>query len=314
MNMLGVGLVGLVGSLGGLHAASWGAFKDSPFEGFKPASFGRSVALGLTASLVLALTTDLDSIRSVLLLIGICYALERLTTEWWKSIVREDEQSAYSIPMRLAVHGQPVEDRHRRYALGVGVAVAIVVLCWVAKVLQSALPQLPLWGVVLVAGAGGWLTAVGGAWKDAPIEGFSGWKFLRSPAVATFWAVVLCRFTDDWVTLAVAAGGWSVISIETYKTFLTGNRPPGKFADKPVRFYADEAREACRAVHAGMYAVLSLGLAASLLSGSLGGSTGWRADQALAVLAVSLMAAIAGGLVALQPQNVAHTAQPESVR
>src|SRR3954453_5384896 len=32
-------------------------------------------------------------------------------------------------------------------------------------------------------------TAVGGAWKDAPIEGFSGWKFLRSPAIATAWAV-----------------------------------------------------------------------------------------------------------------------------
>ena len=44
---------------------------------------------------------------------------------------------------------------------------------------------------MLVGGTGGWLTAVGGAWKDAPVEGFSGWKFLRSPAVATGWALLL---------------------------------------------------------------------------------------------------------------------------
>ena len=311
MNPLAVGLVGL---LCGLHAASWGAFKDSPFEGFKPASFGRSVALGLMAALLIAVTTDLDSRGSVLILIGICYALERLVTEWWKSIVREDEQAAYSIPMRLAVHGQPIEDRGRRYALGVAVAVGIVVSCWATRGLQSALPPLPLWGAALVCGAGGWFTAVGGAWKDAPIEGFSGWKFLRSPAVATFWAVVLCRFTGDWVTLAVAAGGWSVISIETYKTFLTGNRPPGKFADKPVRFQTNEAREVCRTAHIGVYGVLALGLGTSLLSTLLGGSSGWRPDQAPAVLAVTLLAVVACGLVAVQPLAVEHSTQQESIR
>jgi hypothetical protein len=32
MNLIEIWLVGL---FGGLHAASWGAYKDSPFEGFK---------------------------------------------------------------------------------------------------------------------------------------------------------------------------------------------------------------------------------------------------------------------------------------
>jgi len=36
----------VVGALTGLHAATWGAFKDSPFEGFRIRSFARSIALG----------------------------------------------------------------------------------------------------------------------------------------------------------------------------------------------------------------------------------------------------------------------------
>ena len=127
-----------------------------------------------------------------------------------------------------------------------------------------------------MAGFGGWLTAVGGAWKDAPVEGFSGWKFLRSPVVATAWAVVLSRFTGDWVLLTLAAAGWSVISIETYKTFLTGGRPPGKFADKPVRFLPRAARDACRAIHVSLYGVLALSLGIRTPSDSP--PDGWRSD------------------------------------
>jgi len=92
MNTLSIVLIGL---LTGLHAATWGGFKDSPFEGFRPASFMRSIALGLFAALVLAVFTDLENGQPALLVIvGVCYAAERLATEWWKSIVREDDQTA----------------------------------------------------------------------------------------------------------------------------------------------------------------------------------------------------------------------------
>ena len=113
MNLL---LLCLVGLMCGLHAATWGGFKDSPFEGFKPASFVRSILLGLGSALAISLATDLESTQSVLVLVGLCYVLERLATEWWKAIVREDDQSAYSIPMRLAVHGRPIDEQGRRYA------------------------------------------------------------------------------------------------------------------------------------------------------------------------------------------------------
>ena len=290
-------LLCLVGLMCGLHAATWGGFKDSPFEGFKPASFIRSVSLGLGIATALALATDLESTQPLLLLVGLCYALERLATEWWKSVLREDDQGAYSIPMRLAVHGRPIDDPRLRHAVGAMIAMGILLVWWVAQAVQHAVSPLPLWGLVLVAGLGGWLTAVGGAWKDAPVEGFSGWKFLRSPVVATAWAIVLSRFTGDWVLLTMAAAGWSVISIETYKTFLTGGRPPGKFADKPVRFLPQAAREACRAIHVSLYGVLALSLGIGLLPTphlTAGDPTG---DQLLASAAVALTASVVAGLV-----------------
>jgi hypothetical protein len=312
MNILSIGLIGL---LTGLHAATWGGFKDSPFEGFRAVSFARSVALGLLAAVALALFTELDNRHPALLVIvGLCYAGERLATEWWKSIVREDDQTAYSIPMRLAVHGRPIEDRRVRYAVGLSIAAGLLVLCWAIRDLQSVLPSVPVWVAVLLAGTGGWLTAVGGAWKDAPVEGFSGWKFLRSPVVATGWAAVLSPFTHDWVILAVAAGGWSVISIETYKTFLTGGRPPGKFAEKPVRFDVRDARECCRVVHVGLYGVLAASLGTGLLPGSPLGAMAWRLDHLVVLAAVSLLAAGAGLLVLVQARERVVAVAPELVR
>jgi hypothetical protein len=289
--------VALVGLLTGLHAATWGAYKDSPFEGFKPTSFLRTVVLSLGTALTLALMTGLKH-GNLLVYVGVTYALERLITEWWKSIVREDDQSAYAIPMRLAIHGRTIDRRFHRYAAGVAVAGGLAAACWVAQEVQAAVPPLPIWTGLLIAGAGGWLTAVGGAWKDAPIEGFSGWKFLRSPAVSTAWGFVLIGFTHDWVTLTVAAAGWSVISIETYKTFLTGGRPPGKFDTKPARFAVAEVREVCRAVHIGLYAVLAAVAVAPLVT-----TPGGRTGESLALAAVALAAAMAGGLVVAQPRT-----------
>ena len=196
-----------VGALTGLHAATWGAFKDSRFEGFRASSFVRSVCLGLLVSVPVGLLTGSDAREQVLVLIGLCYASERLVTEWWKTFLREDPQDGYAIPMRLAVGGRTVENRAARYGVGLAIAAGLALVCVTGPGLQEHLPGMPTGLLVVVGGIGGWLTAVGGAWKDAPIEGFQRWKFLRSPVVATAWAVVLLPFTRDLVLLAVAAGG-----------------------------------------------------------------------------------------------------------
>jgi hypothetical protein len=148
--------------------------------------------------------------------------------------------------------------------------------------------------LVLVGAVGGWLTAAGGAWKDAPVEGFSGWKFLRSPTVATAWAGVLMLFTHDWVALAVGAGGLSVLSIETYKTFFTRGRPPGKFAGKPVRHVAQPQRNRCRLLHAGSYA----GFASAAGLTALTGRVGLSSPSAFSLVGLAAAALVVALLVA----------------
>jgi hypothetical protein len=91
---------------------------------------------------------------------------------------------------------------------------------------------------VLVASAGAWISAVGGAWKDAPVEGFQIFKFFRSPLLAMGWALVLAQLTPDLVLLTLAATGYTIATTETYKTFFWPSQPRGKFAGKPVRYPA----------------------------------------------------------------------------
>ena len=96
----------------------------------------------------------------------------------------------------------------------------------------------PLWVVFLVGGAAGWISAFGGAWKDAPIEGFQTLKFFRSPAMAGSYAVLVSLLTDDLVFITMAAEGFVIMTTETYKTFFFPSKPRGKFAGKPVVFPA----------------------------------------------------------------------------
>lgn len=94
------------------------------------------------------------------------YAVERLATEWWKAIVREQDQSHYTIPMRLGVRGRPVDHPFPRYTVGVAVAGTTIAGFFWVDAMQHALPPIPTVLLITTVGsAGGWATAVGGAWK-----------------------------------------------------------------------------------------------------------------------------------------------------
>jgi len=45
---------------------------------------------------------------------------------------------------------------------------------------------------------------------------------------------VVSTFCSSWTAIAIAAEGFTVASIETYKTFVFPNKPRGKFAGKPI--------------------------------------------------------------------------------
>jgi len=307
--MTAVGLV-LVGLLTGVWTATWGGFKDSPFEGYRLRSALRTVLLAVALAIALALS-GIAVAPAFLVAVGLCVTAERLCTEWWKTIVREDPQDAYSIPMRLAVRGRPVDSRPRRYAVGAAVVVLLVLGAAAVTTGQRLLGPTPWWLGVLVGSTGGWLTAVGGAWKDAPIEGFSGWKFLRSPSVATAWVIVLLPFTDSWLVLAVAGGGWSVATIETYKTFLTGGRPPGKFDGKPVRFTPALQRTWCHLAHAACWGVT--GVTAALLLPVGLPVVDWSAEsRSLALVLVVCVSLCALVLTAGVPSATVETTATDS--
>jgi hypothetical protein len=227
----------LIGGLAGTHASTWGMYKDAIHEGFTWLKYSRSIVVGALAGVVLqaVLDFDLSGAAAWVVFFGIVYATERLLLELWKGYIREEDQSKYFIPMQFGVLGKPVENRGVRWAVLAGVLVVLVGSVWGVVALQRAAPGLPAWLVLVTIGAfGGWLTAFGGAWKDAPVEGFETLKFFRSPLISLFWAVVVANFTESWLYIGVAGAGYSVATIETYKTFFFPSKPRGKFAGKPI--------------------------------------------------------------------------------
>jgi hypothetical protein len=230
----------VIGALAGLHTSTWGMYKDAPHEGFTWPRYFRSTAVGaalggLTQAVV---PWELCAPGARLVYWGLIYCLERAATEFWKYFIREEDQRKYFIPMQFGIMGKPMKDARKRIAIGVAVALACGGLFAAIRALEARFGATWPRGVVAVTigSVFGWISAFGGAWKDAPIEGFETFKFFRSPAVAACWALVVSRFTTSWPVIAIAAEGFTVASIETYKTFCFPARPRGKFAGKPILY------------------------------------------------------------------------------
>lgn len=227
----------VVGLLAGTHIATWGMYKDAPHEGFR--RYKRSVitALVIAPLVVTVVRRSWLSAGDLVLLFGVVYACERGATEFYKVFIRDEDQSKYFIPMQFHVFGRVLEPGRARQLAAFGYAAVFVlvgVALYFANTLGSSLPRPLAFGLL---GSGlGWLVACGGAFKDAPIEGFEWLKFFRSPVIAGTWAAVLSTFTHSYLLAALGGAGFSVATIETYKTFFFPNRPRGKFAGKPVLF------------------------------------------------------------------------------
>src|SRR5215207_3759143 len=199
-----------VGMLSGAHTAIWGMYKDAIHEGFSARRFARSVVIGASVAVAIhvALGLPLDTAGALLVLFGLAYAAERGVVETWKTFVREEDQSKYTIPMQFSVHGVPVSGRRVRLAAGAGY-VSVVALCLFAIAhAGSGLPGEPTMAKSALVGLTvGGIIAFGGAWKDAPTEGFDGRKFFRSPCLTIAFALALAQLTDSYLQIAVAAIG-----------------------------------------------------------------------------------------------------------
>ena len=70
--------------------------------------------------------------------------------------------------------------------------------------------------------------------------------------------------TNNWVALLLASSGFAVASIETYKTFLTRDRPPGKFSSRPVRSHLPALRNLFAHQHAILWMAIATAFVATL--------------------------------------------------
>ena len=124
---LAVALV--VGLAAGLHAATWGMFKDAPYEGFTWQTYLRSPVIAAVIAVVVAAAGDFPSTNAagIAVLFGLTYVIERGINEFYKTFLREEDQSKYSIPMQLSVRGKVVTDRRTRLLAGLGYAVGVLV-------------------------------------------------------------------------------------------------------------------------------------------------------------------------------------------
>ena len=265
-----IGIAAIVGAASGADAAIWGMYKDAAYEGFSWTRFVRSILLGIASAVAiqLVLMLDLSNAGPMLVLFGLSYAAERVLVEGWKMFVREEDQSKYTIPMQFALKGIPVRSRARRLAAGIVTGIAIAGLAFgVLAVFRSENSWTYAGTAGLIAGL---FIAVGGAWKDAPIEGFEFLKFWRSPALTVLFSLMLFPLTGNALIAAIAAIGYEHAASENYKTFFFPMRPRGKFAGKPMEFPALlQTRRRFVPVYAAIRLVMLWLVADVLLHGNL---------------------------------------------
>ena len=227
----------VVAALAGTHIATWGMYKDAPHEGYSHAKYARAIVLAVALGVLSTPLLGLNLLRldNLVVFFGCIYAGERGLEELYKTFLREEDQSKYFIPMQFHVLGRVVQNRLARWSMATAwLLLAIIVGVALLRLDSSGGFASQLVFGVVVGGIGGWMSAFGGAWKDAPIEGFDMLKFLRSPLIASFQAFLLAHLTRNLVVIAFAAAGYTVAIIETYKTFFFPNKPRGKFAGRPI--------------------------------------------------------------------------------
>jgi hypothetical protein len=260
----------IIGALAGAHASTWGMYKDSPHEGFTWAKYLRStwfsavIALGLS----LWMPMDLTNFSNIAVFFAVVYVTERALMEFYKTFLRTEDQDKYFIPMQFHIFGKVVESKSSRLWLGAAYLAGVLGVVYGLIWFQHVDHDLSKWAVILIIGSvGGWISAFGGAWKDAPLEGFHIFKFFRSPLMALFYAIVLGYFSDNYLFISMGGLGYTIASTETYKTFFFPSKPRGKFAGKPI-VYPDMLSMRQRFVP--LYVLIWIGIIVSFVLGFAG--------------------------------------------
>ena len=263
----------IIGLLAGVHTSTWGMYKDAPHEGFTWRKYFRSTIIGGIVGPLVVVVTDLNVMTAggIVVLFGFTYVIERAVVEYWKTFLRVQDQSKYFIPMQFSFRGEVVESRAIRLSFGAAYLCGEILVVWGVWSLRLIHWSSPYLAVAVVGSIGGWISAFGGAWKDAPKEGFETLKFFRSPVFALSYAFMLANFTDNLLMICFGALGFTIATIETYKTFFFPSRPRGKFAGMPVHFPEMlEKRKYFVPLYAAIWVAVIVGIVTAFMSSNQG--------------------------------------------
>ena len=226
----------VVTALSGLYTSLWGAFKDCPYEGLKLRTFPRSIYFNVAILLALyavpAFRTNLTEL-SLFQVFFLTMGAERFLAELYKGFFRTEDQGKYFVPSRITFLGRHVASDLLRYVVG-----SLLVLIVFALMLIEIPVEDFLWFAV-VAYCTGLVVSLGGAYKDAPFEGFMPLKFQRSGVVLAVLSP-LFYFANNPAApvplgfLIYMNGGLERFAVEYYKTYIQRNMS-GKFRPDLVR-------------------------------------------------------------------------------
>ena len=219
-----------VSIVSGLYTSLWGAFKDSPYEGFKPKTFPRSIYFHVILFFALYFLPPFYSVFRTLSLFQLFFVvmgLERFLAELYKGFLRTEDQDKYFVPSRITFLGVYVDNDWVRRGAG------LLLVTGVFAVLLIQIPIVRSMTFLLVAYGSGLIVSLGGAYKDAPFEGFKWLKFQRSAVVVSLASPLFYFANDSTYPIALGFliymnGGLERFIVEYYKTYIQRNMS-GKF-------------------------------------------------------------------------------------
>ncbi len=216
----------VVGLAAGLHAALYGAYKDSPHESFLLRRFVRELVVATGAAAALAIFRLSDGQSTFIIYVSV-FALARVVTEFWKLFVRIEPQESYRIPTQIHWVKGVVRNPFLRLSMGIGFLAGIYGCYRLFELLPDSWP-FPVTGLIIGCGIG-LAEAAAGAYKDGTIEGFSFVKFLKSPTFGALGGLIASFHTNSLAFLLLAAIGSMRMFNELLFKILVRNYTPGKF-------------------------------------------------------------------------------------
>lgn len=216
----------IVGLAAGLHAALYGAYKDSPHESFLMHRFVRELVFAAGIGAVLAITDGASRETPFIIYLSV-FSLSRIVTEFWKLFLRIEPQDGYRIPTQIHWIRSVVHNPAARILFGTGFLAGIYGCYRLFCLLPDSLP----WQTIgIITGFGiGIGEALAGAYKDGMIEGFSFYKFLKSPTFGALGGFIASFHTTNPAFLFLAAIGSMRMFNELLFKMIVRDYTPGKF-------------------------------------------------------------------------------------